>query len=238
MKKIEVLSVRNPQWANSDGSSINCLIRTNTLVGEVPFTASKFDPEPHGRDVYARCLAGEFGEIAPMECQIDDRGNSLPSTLPSHFERLQRFLVEANKENSRQSYRSVAIVWASLIDNLLDELVVSEAAIAERSSVRPPTTLNQRIKRALAMGYIDKDDAEKCHHVRRIRNAAAHEWELSLSNPDVLLGLRALYQSDHSQILVFHPDLDFLIQQVYAGSCAALVMKFTSRLAELGSGEC
>lgn len=70
------------------------------------------------------------------------------------------------------------------------------------------------------MGCIDKNDEEKCHHIRRIRNAAAHDWELSISSPDVLLGLRALYQSDHSKVFVFHDDLDFLIRQVYAGSCA------------------
>lgn len=235
MIKIEVLSVRNPRWANSDGSSIECLISTNTLIGEVPFTASKFDPEPHGRDVYARCVVGEFGEIAPMEPQVQNHGNGLPSPVPPQFERLQRFLVEANQENSRQSYRSVAVLWASLIDNLLDELVVSKTVKTEKTSVRPPTTFDQRIKRALAMGCIDKKDAEKCHHVRRIRNSAAHDWELSLSSPDVLPGLYALYQSDHSQVFVFHEDLDFLIRQVYSGSCAALAMKFTSQLAELGS---
>lgn len=234
MIKIEVLSVRNPRWANSEGTSIDCLIKTNTLVGEVPFTASKFDSEPHGRDVYARCLAGEFGQIAPIEGQREDHGNGLPSTLPLHFERLQRFLAEANTENGRQSYRGVAILWASLIDNLLDEMIVSKVAVEEKESSKPPKTFDQRIKRALATGCISKDDAAKCHHVRHIRNAAAHDWELSISSKEVLPSLRALYQSDHSKTFVFHKDLDFLIRQVYSGSCAALAMKFTNRLADLG----
>jgi hypothetical protein len=34
------------------------------LSGEVPFGASPADTEPHGRDLYARAVAGEFGAIA------------------------------------------------------------------------------------------------------------------------------------------------------------------------------
>lgn len=35
------------------------------VYGWVPFTASPNDPEPHGRERYARALAGEYGAIAP-----------------------------------------------------------------------------------------------------------------------------------------------------------------------------
>ena len=31
----------------------------------VPFTASPDDSEPHGAELYARAMAGEFGEISP-----------------------------------------------------------------------------------------------------------------------------------------------------------------------------
>lgn len=122
MIKIEILSVRNPQWASKDGSAINCWIRTNTLVEEVPFTASKHDPEPHGREVYARCLAGEFGNIAPMEPKTAWKP-MLQSKLPPEYRRLERFFLEANQENNRKSFRSVVIVWGSLLDNLLDEML-------------------------------------------------------------------------------------------------------------------
>ncbi|NHN77133.1 hypothetical protein HA520_07475 [Azotobacter chroococcum] len=45
MIKIEILSVRSPKWANEDGSAINCLVRTNTLMQETPFTATPCDSE-------------------------------------------------------------------------------------------------------------------------------------------------------------------------------------------------
>lgn len=232
MFKIKVLSVRNPQWANDNRSAIDCLVITNTLVGEVPFTASMHDPEPHGQEIFSRCMAGEFGEIAPMEPQ------NTPAPLPHvepppEYQRLERFLLEANKENNRKSFRSVVIVWGSLLDNLLDEMLegdASRAAAAVKSVEKPPRDFDRRIKRALKRGLIDQKEADKCHHIRRIRNAAAHDWELSLESKDVLSSIRALHEADHARVIVFHEDLDFLVQQVYVASCAMLVMKFVGRL--------
>lgn len=231
MIKIEITSVRKPQWASEDRSAINCWVRTNTLVDEVPFTASKHDPELHGRELYARCLAGEFGEIAPME--PNTALEPLPQyELPPEYQRLENFLLAANLENSRKSFRSVVIVWGSLLGNLIDEMLegeVSRATAAGQAVGTPPRTFSERIKRALQAGLIDQEEADRCNHIRRIRNAAAHEWDLSLASKDVLPSLRALHQADHAQFLVFHEDLDFLVQQVFSASCAMLVMKFVKR---------
>lgn len=232
MFKIEVLSVRNPQWASEDCNAIDCLVRTNTLVEEVPFTASIHDPEPHGQEIFARCMAGEFGEIAPMKPQ------NVPAPPPHvepppEYQRLERFLLEANRENNRKSFRSVAIVWGSLLDNLLDEMLegdASRAATAGQPVGKPPRTFDSRIKRALERGLIDQKEADKCHHIRHIRNAAAHDWELSLESKDVLSSIRALHEADHARVIVFHEDLNFLVQQVYGASCAMLVMRFVGRL--------
>lgn len=232
MIKTEILSVRNPHWANEDGTAINCLVRTNTLHQEVPFTATPYDSEAHGREIFARCLAGEFGEIAPMEPKPPQQPLS-QLELPAEYHRLERFLFEANRENTRKSFRSVVIVWGSLLDNLLDEMLEAEALRASAAGEavgKPPRTLDARIKRALDAGLIDQEEADRCHHIRRIRNAAAHEWELSLATEDVLPSLRALHEVDHSQWLVFHEDQEFLLQQVYSASCAMLVMKFIDRL--------
>lgn len=232
MIKTEVLSVRNPRWTSEDHSAIDCLVRTNTLVGEVPFTASMHDSELHGRETYARCVAGEFGEIAPMEPR------NAPVLLahvapPSEYQRLEIFLLEANRENNRKSFRSVAIVWASLLDNLLNELLEADAirvAATGQLIGKPPRKFSSRIKKALNCGLIDQEDADKCDYIRCIRNAAAHDWELSLESEDVLPNLRRLHEADHARILVFHEDLDFLIQQVYVASCSMLVMRFVERL--------
>jgi len=56
------MQARNPK-ANSAGS-IDLEIEHPTL-GWIPFTASPDDTEPHGRDLYARAVAGTLGPIAP-----------------------------------------------------------------------------------------------------------------------------------------------------------------------------
>ncbi|MBU2953106.1 DUF4145 domain-containing protein [Marinobacter sp. F3R08] len=232
MIKTEILSVRNPQWANENRTAINCLVRTNTLHQEVPFTASPLDLEAHGRETFAKCLAGEFGEIAPMGPKLSEQSPSQPEP-PAEYLRLERFLLEANRENSRKSFRSVVIVWGSLLDNLLDEMLEGEAlrtSAAAEARGKPPRNFDARINRALGAGLIDQEDADRCHHIRRIRNAAAHEWELSLETKNILPSLRALHEADYSELLVFREDLEFLLQQVYSASCGMLVMKFVDRL--------
>lgn len=232
MIKTEILSARNLQWANEDGTAINCLVTTNTLHQEVPFTATPYDSEAHGRELFAKCLAGEFGEFALMEPKYQRQSQPL-TPLPPEYHRLERLLLEANLENSRQSFRSVVIVWGSLLDNLLDEMLETEALrVATAGGIvgKPPRSLNTRIQQARDLGLIDQEEADRCNHIRKIRNAAAHEWELSLATKDMLTSLRALYEADHSQLLVFHKDMEFLLQQVYSTSCAMLVMSFTDRL--------
>lgn len=232
MVKIEVLSIRDPQWADENHSAINCWIRTNTLSDEVPFTASPHDPEPHGRHIFARCLAGEFGKISDMVPKPSPEPTPL-NEIPIQLKRLEMFLAQANLENTRKSFRSVVILWGSFLDGLLDELLEAEALRAKDSGEileKPPHNFDGRIKRALSFGILDQKEAERCHHIRRIRNAAAHDWELSIETPNVLPGLRALHEADHLEVLHFHEDLDYLLQLVYSGSCATLIMSLLNRL--------
>lgn len=231
MIKIEITSARNPKWANENCTAIDCLVTTNTLRQEFPFTASPNDSEIHGRELFARCLAGDFGVIAPMDAAAKHQ-NLLEPRLPPDYSRLQKFLDEVNLENGRKSFRSVVVLWGSYLDNLLDEILETNAlhALAAGKPVgKPPATFDARIKRALELGAIAQEDADRCHNIRRIRNAAAHEWELSLATENLLPSLRALYEADHSQLLVFHEDMEFLLQMVYTSSCAMLVMKLIDR---------
>lgn len=232
MIKTKILAVRNPQWANENHTAIDCLVRTNTFQQELPFTASLYDPEAHGREIFSRRILGEFGEIAPLK--IAPPPQSLISIkLPAIYSILAKFIDEANRENSRKSFRSVVIIWSSFLDNLLDKLLESDSlcdSSAKRHIEQPPRTFCARIKQALAQGLIDKKEKDKLHHIRKIRNAAAHDWNLSLSTKDVLPNLIALYEADHAQLLVFHNDFEFLIQQVYSTSSAMLAMKLIDRI--------
>jgi hypothetical protein len=61
---MEFTSVVHPTWADRDHTVINVLVSFGGL-GEVPFTASAQDTTPHGQEIWARAIAGEFGEVAP-----------------------------------------------------------------------------------------------------------------------------------------------------------------------------
>lgn len=55
--------IQNMSWANAEQTAINCEIN-HPDYGWIPFTASPNDPEEHGRNIYAACLAGDHGPVA------------------------------------------------------------------------------------------------------------------------------------------------------------------------------
>lgn len=57
--------VTSPIWANAEHTTINCDVDFNDLKEEVVlFTAVASGDYDHSHEIYARCLSGEFGEIA------------------------------------------------------------------------------------------------------------------------------------------------------------------------------
>lgn len=61
---INILYVKDPQWANADHTLIDCIIKTDHILEELPFTANPNDVEEHGRLIYAAAMNGEYGPIA------------------------------------------------------------------------------------------------------------------------------------------------------------------------------
>lgn len=57
--------VKNPQWANAEHTAINCDVDFNDLREEyVPFTAVPSGDYEHSHQIFAECVAGNYGEIA------------------------------------------------------------------------------------------------------------------------------------------------------------------------------
>lgn len=56
-------AAHSPQWANEAHTAVNLML-TFEGIGEVPFTASATDEEPHGVDLFNRAQALEFGPVA------------------------------------------------------------------------------------------------------------------------------------------------------------------------------
>lgn len=60
-----ITSLKNPVWSNAEKTAIDCEITLSVLGDEVlPFTATSFDPEPHGRKIFEDLVAGVYGLIA------------------------------------------------------------------------------------------------------------------------------------------------------------------------------
>jgi hypothetical protein len=57
--------VFNPQWANAEHTAINCDVDFDDLREElVPFTAVASGDYEHSHQIFAECIAGQYGEIA------------------------------------------------------------------------------------------------------------------------------------------------------------------------------
>lgn len=99
-----ILSARNPYWSSQARATIELMVVFEGLEethGELPFTASPHDPEPHGVELYERALAGEFGTVqdTPIElvrvqvmCARGDRSAAATARideLVNQYEELQ-----------------------------------------------------------------------------------------------------------------------------------------------------
>lgn len=58
---------REPRWNDAAQTSISLFVtfeETEETLGEIPFTATEDDCEPHGQTVFARAKLGDFGVVA------------------------------------------------------------------------------------------------------------------------------------------------------------------------------
>jgi hypothetical protein len=63
--------VKNPQWANSEHTAINCEVNFDSQAEEfVPFTAVASGDYEYTHQIYAECVAGNYGNIAEYVAPI------------------------------------------------------------------------------------------------------------------------------------------------------------------------
>jgi hypothetical protein len=57
---------KDPIFSSAEGTSIILTVKWEEFTEEMPFTATSHEWDtPHGKDVFVRAVAGEFGEVAP-----------------------------------------------------------------------------------------------------------------------------------------------------------------------------
>lgn len=65
-----VWRARDPRWTDAAKTSISLYVifnETKDTLGEIPFTATEDDCELHGKELFARAMAGDFGAVAEYE---------------------------------------------------------------------------------------------------------------------------------------------------------------------------
>jgi hypothetical protein len=87
MENIEVISAKRPRHLAGDTETITLDVLFGHLPEPVPFSASKDDPEEHGRELYSRAVFGEFGPIEVI--------TPPPPTEPEQQARLNERLKQA-----------------------------------------------------------------------------------------------------------------------------------------------
>jgi hypothetical protein len=246
-------SVRDPRWCDFEQTHINCFVKFSTLKIEVPFTANPKCSEAHGREIFARCIAGDFGYVQPCDdveveknpeatCFADTHEQVSPVILDILRE-FEEFLGEANAEVSRGSIRGIVLVWSSKIEQLLGQLL--EGFLIDHTNSRSMIwssgvlgEFSARAKTCFVLGLISKQDLNACNHIRDIRNFTAHEWNITGSNAKISdkmeKALVSLYHMEHSELFILEElELKSKITMLYAGSCAMLAIRLQNRLIQI-----
>jgi len=81
---LTVKSATLPKYVTADSVVIELQVVFEEFGDTVlPFGATADDVEQHGRELYARALAGEFGTIAPYVSPIYEASSNQPNTTGS-----------------------------------------------------------------------------------------------------------------------------------------------------------
>lgn len=82
-------NVHNLRYANPEGTLVTADVFFSHIGEVVPFTASPGDSERHGREIFAKAKAGEYGAVAPYIAPVSKPAK--PVTLSA--EKLASILV-------------------------------------------------------------------------------------------------------------------------------------------------
>jgi len=228
MHHIVAETVRDPQWVSEDGTRVNCIVKFSHIKEEHEFTAYAFDSELHGREIWAGCVRGEYGEVKPY-IPSNNSVVAPPNELPEELRVFSVFLETVNAENTRKSFRSVAILWGAMLDETLNDLLLTYKKLNPETNVKA-NTLNNKIDRTFQFQLITDQQKDRLDHIRLIRNEVAHNWNLTLENEKFNYSLKTLYFLDHSENFEYLENLDFLLQMIFSGSCAMIVLELKNRI--------
>ena len=140
--------VKNPVWDNEEHTSLTVTVKFTDLEEEVEFTAVPDDVEEHGREIWNRCIRGDYGEIeeyveseTPQEVLIERFRSAIQSWMDGEAMKLGYDSIlsvcsyintgnpkfDAEGEGFRQ-WRSA--VWARGYE-LIDEVIAGQREVPD-----------------------------------------------------------------------------------------------------------
>lgn len=188
--------MRNPKWSSENHTSIDCLVNFTHLKEEGLFTASPFDTESHGRELFARLVAGDFGEIAPFEKAVIDP--ELLSKSQEAFEKFantesgRKFLVEIddhNREIATHSSRGLAALAETHLSKEL-AILLQQAGLEDKKIKH--MSFRDKISKAKQNNKISQKEHDALELIRAIRNYIIHETG-NFYTIDILLLIQKLH---------------------------------------------
>ncbi|WP_156800982.1 hypothetical protein [Oceaniovalibus guishaninsula] len=207
---------------------LNCWVKLNHCKHDLPFTASATDPEPHGRSLYKRLRAGEFGKIHPNGRFAYDyftvNNPREVSLTPETVSFLGQGLEEANLENSRGTPRGIVLVWGALLEIALGEII----RLKLPNDIVHKTLggkINQLEKAAVLS---DANDCEDLKAIKNIRNHAAHNLRFSsfehLREDSIVFDAYGRLYSGYAEAM-YHEvgSLLFVTREIFMRSCIASI---------------
>ena len=213
-------SVRSPRWVDATHTRIDCFVKFMHLKVEVPFTADSKDAG-EGPEIFARCAAGEFGEVAeyvPEPEPVKVVAGGVPK-LVQGWPEVEELIKQANTEVARGTPRGIILVWSTMIEAMLGRILESflvDNAISRKliwdDAQSSLGTFSGRSKVCFALGLISRRELTVCDKIRAVRNVAAHEWNVDLKNEafraKAIPALKALYYLDHAKLYVVLPPFN------------------------------
>ena len=108
----EIARARNPRWVDENHNMIDLEVDLVPIDEEwLPYTCSPTDVVAHSRELYRRCIAGDFGQIA----------DEIPRTDEDMWAPVHEDLIEVSNEALVQILLEKGVLTDDEVDNILVE---------------------------------------------------------------------------------------------------------------------
>ena len=111
---MKIKSVKKPKWANNEKTLIDVTITVEGMDGEFPFTANLDDTLEHGRELFQKCVAGNYGKIEDYTPPSDEQLDY------SHKVRRNELLIQSDWTQLPDVPQTVKDKWAEYRQSLRD----------------------------------------------------------------------------------------------------------------------